>query len=131
MKICLDNGVHFIYNIMEGKNAIKWTRLSCSDFRPNEVRLQLFVLAYNLANFVRCLALPRAIKDWSLTNLQEKMVKIGAKIVFHARFFTFQMTEVTVLGELLEEFSKIFINSNRFQYDDLIGNTEKRLTQDR
>jgi len=52
--------------IKEGKNAIGWTRLSCHDFRDNEVRLQLFGLAYNLANFLRRLALPRSVKQWSL-----------------------------------------------------------------
>ena len=35
--------------IKEGKNAVKWTRLSCHDFADNQVRLQLFALAYNLA----------------------------------------------------------------------------------
>jgi len=91
---------------MEGKNAIKWTRLSCSDFRPNEVRLQLFVLAYNLANFVRCFALLKAMKDWSLTTQREKRIKIGAKMVSHARYFTFQMTEVAVPRELFERILK-------------------------
>ena len=32
--------------IKEGKNAVKWTRLSCHDFVDNQVRLQLFALAY-------------------------------------------------------------------------------------
>ena len=45
--------------IKEGKNAINWTRLSCHSFRNNEVRLQLHALAYNLANFMRTLALRR------------------------------------------------------------------------
>jgi len=31
--------------IKEGKNAIKWTRLSCRSFAPNAVRLQLHALA--------------------------------------------------------------------------------------
>ena len=42
--------------IKEGKNAIKWTRLSCRRFRDNAVRLQLHTLADNLANFMRTLA---------------------------------------------------------------------------
>ena len=41
--------------IKEGKNAIKWTRLSCWSFTANAVRLQLHALAYNLANFMRTL----------------------------------------------------------------------------
>ena len=62
----------------------------------NAVRLQLHALAYNLANFLRTLALPREIERWSLTSLREKVVKIGAKVIAHARFTVFQMAEVAV-----------------------------------
>jgi hypothetical protein len=62
--------------IKEGKNAIKWTRLSCRKFRDNAVRLQLHALAYNLANFLRTLALPQEVEHWSLTTLREKLIKI-------------------------------------------------------
>ncbi len=80
--------------IKEGKNAVKWTRLSCHDFLDNQVRLQLFALAYNLGNFQRRLALPRSVKHWSLTTLREKLIKIGAKVVTHSRYIIFQMAEV-------------------------------------
>jgi len=86
--------------IKEGKNAVKWTRLSCTSFRANAVRLQLHALAYNLANFLRTLALPKAVADWSLTSLREKVVKIGAKVVAHGRYLVFQMAEVAVPREL-------------------------------
>src|SRR4051795_347161 len=82
--------------IREGKNALRWTRLSCRTFRDNAVRLQLFALAYNLANFLRSLALPDTIAQWSLTTLREKLVKIGARIVRHGRYLVFQLAEVTV-----------------------------------
>ncbi len=82
--------------IKEGKYAVKWTRLSCRNFRDNQTRLQLFALAYNLGNFLRRLALPRSVKPWSLTTLREKLIKIGAKIVCHARYVTFQMAEVAI-----------------------------------
>ena len=82
--------------IKEGKYAVKWTRLSCHDFRDNQVRLQLFALAYNLGNFLRRLALPEGVEHWSLTTLREKLVKIGAKVVRHARYVVFQMAEVTI-----------------------------------
>jgi hypothetical protein len=39
--------------IKEGKNAVKWTKLSCRRFEDNAVRLQLFALACNQANFLR------------------------------------------------------------------------------
>ena len=82
--------------IKEGKYALNWTRLSCHGFLDNEIRLQLFALAYNLANFVRRLALPGSVKHWSLTTLREKLIKIGAKVVRHARYVTFQMAEVAI-----------------------------------
>ena len=55
--------------------SIKWTRLSCRRFRDNAVRLQLHALAYNLANFMRTLALPKGVEYWSLTTLREKVGK--------------------------------------------------------
>jgi len=82
--------------IKEGKNAVKWTRLSCHDFVDNQVRLQLFALAYNLGNFLRRLALPRSVQHWSLTTLREKLIKIGAKVVTQSRYIIFQMAKVAV-----------------------------------
>ena len=82
--------------IREGKLALRWTRLSCRAFRDNAVRLQLFALAYNLANFLRSLALPREVAQWSLTTLRERLVKIGARIVRHGRYVVFQLAEVAV-----------------------------------
>ena len=81
--------------IKEGKGAIKWTRLSCRTFAANVVRLQLHVLAYNLGNFMRTLAIPKG-EPWSLTSLRDKLIKIGAKVVSHGRYVTFQMAEVAV-----------------------------------
>ena len=86
--------------IKEGKNAVKWTRLSCHDFVDNQVRLQLFVLAYNLGNFLRQAVLPKAVRHWTLTTLREKLIKIGAKVVRHSRKIVFQMAEVAVPREL-------------------------------
>ncbi len=57
-------------------------------------------LAYNLANFMRTLALPKEVEHWSLTTLREKLVKIGAKMVSHGRYVTFQLAEVAVPREL-------------------------------
>jgi hypothetical protein len=89
--------------IKEGKNAIKWTRLSCRTFAANAVRLQLHALAYNLGNFMRTLAMPKAAERWSLTSLREKLVKIGAKVVSHGRYVTFQLAEVTVPRQIFAE----------------------------
>ena len=72
--------------IKEGKYAVKWTRLSCRNFRDNQARLQLFALAYNLGNFVRRLALPRSVRHWSPKTLREKLIKIGARVVAHSGY---------------------------------------------
>ena len=93
--------------IKEGKGAIRWTRLSCRSFAANAVRLQLHALAYNLGNFLRTLATPEPIKDWSLTSLKEKLIKIGAKIVRHGRYVAFQMAEVAIPKNLFADILRL------------------------
>src|SRR5262244_819659 len=93
--------------IKEGKGVIKWTRLSCRTFAANAVRLQLHALAYNLGNFLRTLATPEPIKDWSLTSLKEKLIKIGAKVVSHGRYVVFQMAEVAIARQMFQEILRL------------------------
>ena len=81
---------------------MNWTRLSCHDFVDNQVRLQMFVLAYNLGNFLRQAVLPKAVRHWTLTTLREKLIKIGAKMISRARYVTFQMAEVAVPREVFK-----------------------------
>ena len=89
--------------IKEGKGAIRWTQLSCRFFEANADRLQLHELAYNLGNFMRTLLMPNATEPWSLTSLHEKLIKIGAKVVRHGRYVTFQMAEVAVSRQVFAE----------------------------
>ena len=106
-----EEGVVHFYNgrgtaeqwIKEGKYALHWTRLSCHRFVANAVRLQLFVLAYNLGNFLRRLALPREVREWSLRSLQVKFIKTGARMVRHARRIIFQMAEVAVPRDVFRQ----------------------------
>ncbi len=74
-----------------------------SQKRTSSIGLQLHALAYNLANFMRMLALPKDVEHWSLTTLREKLVKIGAKVVRHGRYVTFQLAEVAVPRELFRK----------------------------
>ena len=64
-------------------------------------------LAYNVGNFLRTLATPEPIKDWSLTSLKEKLIKIGAKVVSHGRYVAFQMAEVAVPRTLFAEILRL------------------------
>jgi hypothetical protein len=79
--------------IKEGKQAVKMTRLSCHRFCSNEVRLWLSVIAYNLGNLWRHLALPQRIGNWSLTSLQQRLVKTGGRLVKHARYYWLLLAE--------------------------------------
>jgi hypothetical protein len=72
-------------------------------------------LSYNLGNFLRTLATPRPIKDWSLTSLREKLIKIGAKVVSHGRFVAFQMAEVAVPRHLFVDIRRLIAEFGRRQ----------------
>ena len=69
--------------------------------------MQPFALAYNFAKFLRSLALPREVEQWSLTTLREKLIKIGAKVVSHGRYIAFQMAEVAVPRTLFAEILRL------------------------
>jgi len=79
--------------IKEGKQAVKLTRLSCNRFRCSEVRLWLSLIAYNLGNLWRRLVLPNKIGNWSLTSLQQRLVKTGGRLVKHARYYWLLLAE--------------------------------------
>jgi hypothetical protein len=59
--------------------------------------VRAIALAYNLANFLRQLVLPKSIQGWTLTTLREKkLVKTGAKVVRYAKYLVFQLAAVAV-----------------------------------
>ena len=89
--------------IKEGKYAPNWTRLTCHRFVADQVRLWLFILAYNLGNSLRRLCLPKAVKHWSLQSLQVKFIKIGGRLVRHARRLVFQLAEIAVTKEVFRQ----------------------------
>ena len=89
----------------------RWDRKACSDRIPNQaealdvanrVRLSLFILAYNLGNFLRRLCLPKAVRHWSLRSVQVKLIKMGGRLVRHARRLIFQLSEVSVPRRLFQ-----------------------------
>ena len=49
------------------------------------------------------LAMPKTVERWSLTSLREKLIKIGAKVVSHGRYVTFQLAEVAVPRQMFAE----------------------------
>ncbi len=101
--------------IKAGKEAVKMTRLSCHRFRANEVRLWLSVIAYNLGNLWRRLALPTRIDSWSLTSLQQRLVKTGGRLVKHARYYWLLLAEGdltrTLFGSILRRLTVLSVPS--------------------
>ena len=83
----------------------------CRRSKDNAARLLLFALAYNLANFLRQLVLPQPTQGCALTTLREKLIKSGAKVVAHARYVTFQLTEVAaprkLFAQILERIARL------------------------
>ncbi len=71
------------------------------------MRLQPHALAYSLGNFLRTLASPDEVENWSLTTLSEKLIKIGTRVVKHSRYDTFQLAEVTIPRTLFAEMLRL------------------------
>jgi len=53
----------------------------------------LSVIAYNLGNMWRRLVLPSGIKNWSLTSLQQQLVKTAGRLVKHAGYYWLLLAE--------------------------------------
>src|SRR6202140_3233625 len=86
--------------IKEGKQAVAMTRLSCHRFRANEVRLWLSLIAYNLGNLWRRLALPARVATWSLMSLQQRLVKTGGRLIKHQRYYWLLLAEAPLIRHL-------------------------------
>ncbi|HLJ59279.1 MAG TPA: transposase [bacterium] len=84
---------HLVNGIKESKQAVAMTRLSGHRFQANEVRLWLSVIAYNLGNLWRQLALPKRIDTWPLTSPQHRLMKTGGRLVKHARYYWLLLAE--------------------------------------
>jgi Transposase DDE domain group 1 len=67
----------------------------------------ILAIAAGDGNFLRTLATPEPIKDWSLTSLKEKLIKIGAKVVRHGRYIAFQMAEVAISRNLFADILRL------------------------
>ena len=83
----------------KGRQALNWTRLSCHKFVANQVRLTLRT-GLQPGQLHGRLALPEAMKHWSLTSLK-RLIKTGGRLVRHARRLVFQLAEVLVSREML------------------------------
>ena len=89
--------------IKEGKYALNWTRLSCHRFVANRVRLSLFVLAYNLGNFLRRFVSAQGGQATGRCGAcRSRLIKMGGRLVRHSRLLVFQLSEVSVHQQLFQ-----------------------------
>jgi len=51
--------------------------------------------------------MPKVAEPWSLTGLREKLIKIGAKVIGHARYVSFQMAEVAIPRQMIQEILRL------------------------
>lgn len=87
-------------HIRAGKFEINWTRLFCKRFRANEDRLRPHAHGPHLGSFIHRTDLPEEIVGWSLISIQSRLLKIGARVVRHARKIMFQKAEVALSGDV-------------------------------
>jgi hypothetical protein len=83
------------------------------DLRRQRCPPQPHTLPRNLGNFLRTLATPEPIRDWSLTSLKERLIKIGAKVVIHGRYVAFQMAEVAIPRSLFADILRLIAELRR------------------
>ncbi len=76
--------------------------MSCGRLCDYAVLPQLNALAFNLIDFIRTPASPKEMEHWQLTTLREKLVKLGAKVLGHDRYITFQMAEAAKSRDLFQ-----------------------------
>lgn len=94
-RVTSDGGLILVRELDErlGFGALIAQHLTDHRFRSNEVRLMLSLIAYNLGNLWRRLVLPKRIENWSLTSLQQRLVKTGGRLVEHARYYWLMLAE--------------------------------------
>jgi hypothetical protein len=61
------------------------------------------------AGRLQALATPEPIKEWSLSSLKEKLIKIGAKVITHSRGIVFQMAEVAIPRRMFQEILRLIV----------------------
>jgi hypothetical protein len=70
-----------------------WERGAALTSRLQSFEMWLSVIAYNLGNLWRRLVLPKRTGHWSLTSLQQRLVKTGGRLIKHSRYFWLLLAE--------------------------------------
>lgn len=102
VKVC--NGRGEVENrIKEGKNTLRWDKTSCHSFDANHARLKMGVLAYNLLHLIREFCLLGEAVRRSMEWLIRRLIKVGAKVAYHARQWHVHITSAFPLASHYRE----------------------------
>lgn len=77
--------------IKEGKSGFDFSAVSSSSMIVNANRLQVHVLAYNLFNWFRRLALAASMRKLRVDTIRLKLLKVAARVVHSARYKYFKL----------------------------------------
>lgn len=77
--------------IKEGKSGFDFSAVGSSTMIVNANRMQIHVLAYNLFNWFRRLALAANMRKMRIDTIRLKLLKIAAKVVRSARYKYFKL----------------------------------------
>jgi hypothetical protein len=104
------------------ERAVKITRLSCHRFRSRKVRPWLNLTAYNLGNLSRRLVPPKKIENWSLTILQQRLVKAGGRLVKHVLYSKMMLAEGQLtrrlFGSMVQRINALAVAAGKREGDD-------------
>jgi len=97
--VTIYNGRAEIENrIKEGKNTLRWDKTSCHRFAANQARLLVGCLAYNLLHMIRDTAFWGEKVKPSIDSIIRRLVKVGARVVYHARRWRVHVASAFPLG---------------------------------
>ncbi|MGQ9688544.1 MAG: IS1380 family transposase [Desulfobaccales bacterium] len=84
--------------IKEGKNTLRWDKTSCQRFEANQARWKMGVLAYNLLPLIRQFYVWGEEVKWSSDWLSKRLIKVGARVSYHARRWYVQVVSAFPLA---------------------------------
>jgi DDE family transposase len=104
---CLPNPVRlFYFKAGVGKSFSEIPSVKSNIVFLAKMKLSLNIVRHKAGSvsfLPHALAMPKTAEPWSLTSLRKKLIKIGAKVVSHGRYVTFQMAEVAVPRQMFQE----------------------------
>src|SRR5690606_24481003 len=79
-------------DIKEAKNGSYKDKMNSHSFHEKEAKMMISLLAYNLANWLRTLCIPKDRKDMQIATIPTRISKVACRIVQSGRSIYFKMS---------------------------------------